>query len=248
MPTHENVILACYLTGKYDVNRNCILAEDDYSIIKPWAESIIKHRLKGIVFHNNFSNETVSSYYNEHIEFINVEFNHSYSANVFRYFIYKDFLETTSRLIDGLFLTDISDVLVLNNPFESSFYLNNPFKLFCGDEPITLENEWMINHSTHLRQNIADYTSYEKKFKDATLLNCGIIGGKISLMKEFLTSLCKIHFMHNQDNKTAYTGDMGAFNYLMRTTYNHKLVHGVPCNTEFKAYQTYRTDCWFSHK
>jgi hypothetical protein len=41
---------------------------------------------------------------------------------------------------------------------------------------------------------------------------------------------------------------MGAFNYLIRTQFNDRFLHGFPINTEFKAYQTEREDCWFRHK
>jgi hypothetical protein len=41
---------------------------------------------------------------------------------------------------------------------------------------------------------------------------------------------------------------MGAFNYLVRTQFNHQLLHGAPVNTVFKMYETERNDCWFRHK
>ncbi len=106
----------------------------------------------------------------------------------------------------------------------------------------------MKAHSTHLRSNIDDYETYENKYANEVLLNCGIIGGKVDLVIELLEKLCHLHKTYNRNNKTAYTGDMGAFNYIMRTVYNAQLMHGAPINTVFKAYQSDRTDCWFRHK
>jgi hypothetical protein len=63
-----------------------------------------------------------------------------------------------------------------------------------------------------------------------------------------MEQLASIHEQHNLDNKTAYTGDMGAFNYLVRTKYNDQLIHGAPVNTVFKGYEENRKDCWFRHK
>jgi outer membrane protein OmpA-like peptidoglycan-associated protein len=58
------------------------------------------------------------------------------------------------------------------------------------------------------------------------------MGGNITIMKHFIKKLWNIHQKYNSDNKTAFTGDMGAFNYLIRTQYNNKVIHGKPVNTE----------------
>ena len=60
----QDYIVASHISGVYDVNRNTILADDDYSIIQDWVNSIIKFKLKGIIFHNNFSEATCKKYQN----------------------------------------------------------------------------------------------------------------------------------------------------------------------------------------
>jgi hypothetical protein len=85
-------------------------------------------------------------------------------------------------------------------------------------------------------------------FSNATLLNCGIVGGSIIVMREFIEKLANIHRLYNYDNQTLYTGDMGGFNYLIHTVFNDRFFHGTPINTVFKAYQEDRIDCWFRHK
>jgi hypothetical protein len=67
-------------------------------------------------------------------------------------------------------------------------------------------------------------------------------------MLQFIIKLCAIHAQANCDNNSAFTGDMGAFNYLARTQFNKQLFHGAPVNTVFKLYQQQRVDCWFRHK
>jgi hypothetical protein len=244
----ENLVMACHITGIYDVNRNTILANDDYEIIKDWADTLTKYNLKSIVFHNNFTEETCNKYKNETLSFIKIDHNPQFNPNIYRYFIYLDFLRQYGNSVQNLFITDISDVIVLNNPFIQKLFKDNPTAIFCGDETKPLDNEWMAAHSEHLRQNITDYAAYETQFKQHTLLNCGVIGGQIKVMLPFLEQLCFIHANYNKDNKTAYTGDMGAFNYLIRTQFNQQVIHGAPVNTIFKAYENQRTDCWFKHK
>ncbi len=243
----KNLIVAAHISGVYDVNRSTILANDDFSIIADWAKSISDLGLQAIIFHNNFSEDTCKKFKNEHIHFVKIEYNPQYNPNVFRYFVYNEFLKQHFQSIENIFFTDVSDVIVLKNPFQEKLYLDNPNAVFCGDEPEILDNEWMLNHGNHLRNKISDYAIFETNFKDEILLNCGIIGGEIGLMQPFISKLWTIHQQYNYDNKTLYTGDMGAFNYLVRTEYNNKIIHGNPVNSEFKKYFADST-CWFKHK
>ena len=243
----QNLIIASHLTGIYDVNRNTTLANDDILLVIEWAKSITRLGLNGIIFHNNFSEETCKLYESEYVHFIKVDYDSRYNPNVFRYFIYEEFLNLYHKLLSNIFLTDISDVIALKNPFLEPYYLNNSEKIFCGDEPKILSDEWMQMHSQHLRNNIKDYRLYENTYKDEVLLNCGIIGGNISVVYPFIRQLKSIHQNYNYDNITKFTGDMGAFNYLIRTCYHDKVIHGHPVNTVFKSYSE-DTSCWFKHK
>jgi hypothetical protein len=244
----QNVVLACHITGVYDVNRNVVLNNDDYSIIKPWADSLIKHQINGIVFHNSLSDQTCKQYSNEFISFQKIEYDIRFNPNVFRYIVYNDFLNKHQHEINSLFITDVSDVVMLKNPFEDELFNHHPQHIFCGDEPQILANDWMQKHCTHLRSKLLDFEAFEQTHSQSTLLNCGIIGGEISIMKNFIEKLSQLHQLHNVNNSTAYTGDMGGFNYIVRTYFNEKIIHGIPVNTVFKANENHRTDCWFQHK
>lgn len=245
---NTNLVMACHITGIHDVNRNMTLVDDDYNLVKDWADSVTAANLQGVIFHNNFTDETCKRHENENILFVKINYNPQFNPNVYRYFIYKDFLQKQINQLNAVFVTDITDVVLVSNPFTSPYFIENPTSLFCGDEPKTLHNEWMIAHSENLRNNISDYSNYEKKYGHEILLNCGIIGGIAPLLLDFIEKLCQIHEEANSENKTEYTGDMGAFNYLARTQFNRFLKHGAPVNTQFKMYETKRNDCWFRHK
>jgi hypothetical protein len=243
----QHLVLACHITGVYDVNRNMTLSDDSYELVREWAESVAASKLKGVIFHNNFSDETCARYENEHISFVRIDYNPAFNPNVYRYFVYRDYLAEMMQ-VQGVFVTDVSDVTLAQNPFIHPLYTANPNALFCGDEPKILHNEWMVAHAEHLRERISDYAAYEEQFASEALLNCGVFGGAYPVFSDFLQQLCTLHSTYNHDNKTAYTGDMGAFNYLARTRFNENLHHGTPVNTVFKAYENDRTDCWFRHK
>lgn len=242
------LLMACHITGVYDVNRNTTLKPDDYRLVQAWAESVAAAKIKGVIFHNNLSPKTCETYTNAYVSFVGIDYNPTFNPNVFRYFVYREYLKKHALKTRGVFVTDVSDVVLVNNPFEDQRFINQPNAIFCGDEDKPLNNEWMRNHATHLREQIADYAAYEDRFGQDTLLNCGIMGGHTSVFIGFLKKLCALHERYNANNKTAYTGDMGAFNYLARTQYTDQIISGPPVNTVFKLYETERTDCWFRHK
>ena len=245
---NANLVMACQITGVHDVNRNTTLADDSYALVRNWAESISGANLQGVIFHNNFSEATCKLFRSDNISFIRITYDHQFSPNVFRYFVYRDFLRQHIQQINGIFVTDITDVVLINDPFRDPLFSEDQNVLFCGDEPKKLDDDWMIAHGEHLRKNIPDYAAFERTFAKETLLNCGIIGGAAHLFFDFLQQLCAIHESANRENKTGYTGDMGVFNYLARTRFNRQLIHGAPVNTVFKQYEHHRKGCWFRHK
>jgi len=242
------LVLSCHITGVFDVNRNTTLQNDDFSLVEKWASSVAAKQLHGVMFHNNLSEATCRAFSGEHLTLIKIADQQLYNPNVYRYFVYQRFLDEYAHAIKALFVTDVTDVELLRDPFTAALFQENPASLFCGDEPTTLDNAWMKAHGQHFRAQIPDYAAYEAAFGPAPLLNCGIIGGQITVMRDFIAQLCAIHAQYNQHNKTAYTGDMGAFNYVARTKFNHNLLHGAPINTVFKACEENNTACWFKHK
>lgn len=244
----KNLICASLFTGLYDVNRNEMLVQDDFSIVEKWCNSIQQLGLNGIIFHNNFSEETISKYSFTAIQFIKVNFDNKLNGNVYRYIVYNDFLKRYGHQIAHIFFTDIGDVEVIKSPFDDLYFQQNTHAIFSGDEVEILDNEWMRAHSTHLRKNISDFQDFEKKNKNETLLNCGIIGGKTSLLVPLMEKLAWVHKTFTISNQTPYTLDMGAFNYIVRQFFSEQIIHGFPVNTRFKYYETNRLDCWFRHK
>jgi hypothetical protein len=243
-----NLICASLFTGVFDVNRSQMLPEDDFQLVEKWCSSIQNLRLQGIVFHNNFSEKTISERENEHIQFIRVDFQTKLNANVYRYLVYLDFLRKHKHQIQNIFFTDIADVEVVKNPFGDSFFNENSESLFCGDEEELLDNPWMKNHCTHLRNLIPEFSDFEEINKAEVLLNCGVIGGKTGTLLLLLEELARIHATITISNQTSHTLDMGAFNFVVRTKFADQLKHGFPVNTRFKSYEADRTDCWFRHK
>jgi hypothetical protein len=245
----DNIILSTILTGVNDIQRDVNWLGDNFDYIKDWYNSIKDFNIKAIIFHNTFSDETVLKYETDNIKFIKVSYDVNYlNPNVYRYFIYKKYIEENKLNIENLFITDITDVVVLSNPFNSNFFKENKNYIFCGDEETILGSEWMINHNEHLRNKIDDFINYEKKYSKYKLLNCGIIGGEVNIISDILSKICKIHSEVTISNKTKYTCDMGVFNYIIKKYYSDKVKHGSPINTKFKYFELDNKECWFRHK
>ena len=244
----KNYIFSALFTGVYDVNRNEILDSDNFNIIKDWYNSVMQLKLNAVVFHNTFSKETVAQYQNEFVQFEFVQLDGKLNPNIFRYSAYYNFVNKHKEFISNIFITDITDVVVIQNPFNTTLFTQNLDSLFCGDEPKLLANDWMHEHNTHLRNTISNFEHYEKENANKTLLNCGIIGGSLETITQLLNKVVYIHNTHSISNKTAFTLDMGVFNFVARTNFFRKILHGAPINTGFKDYQVDRNDCWFRHK
>lgn len=46
----KNIIMACLITGIYDVNRSETLENDKYELVQHWAESLTSIKLNGLIF------------------------------------------------------------------------------------------------------------------------------------------------------------------------------------------------------
>lgn len=244
----RDYIFGSLLTGVYDVNRKETLNKNDFSLIQKWYDSIVSLKMDAIIFHNSFSKELIAQHSNQYIQFIQVDYDQKLNPNIYRYFIYQEYLKQYSSEIANLFVTDISDVEVICNPFVNDGFTKNTNHLFCGDETEILDNEWMRNHCAHLRNLVPGFIQYEEQNKSAPLLNCGIIGGKLNIMLQLFDQMVELHKLYSYTNTTEYTLDMGVFNYAARTLFANKLMHGAPVNTVFKKYESHRKDCWFRHK
>ncbi|MCX6184424.1 MAG: hypothetical protein NTX74_05140 [Flavobacterium sp.] len=116
----KNLVLASHITGIFDVNRNTTLAHDNYELVREWSESLANAQVQGILFHNGFSEASCKKYTTDFVSFVRIEYNPSYNPNVFRYFVYRDFLEKNISQLDTVFCTDVSDVVLVKNPFTDS--------------------------------------------------------------------------------------------------------------------------------
>lgn len=233
-----NCLITTYLTGGIDPQRGDQWKIDDFSIMENYYNSVLKHNIPLFILHYDLSDEFTKQWTNNNVNFVKVN---RVKLNLVddRWKLYHDFIESHSD-ISLAFFTDISDVVVLNNPFLSM----NSNNVYSGDERgIILESKWLRERYKLL--NDSTINSHLSLYKNKKRLNSGLLGGN----RQDLCDITKKISDHlSQWKITDRTIEMIAFNDVLRTYYNNKIIHGHPINTPFKSYNMEIKNAWFRHK
>lgn len=214
---------------------------DDYTYIKPWYDSVSKLKdVSGFIFHDGLSNSFVEELTTENIKFIPVDSNHSYSNNDWRFFCYRNFLN--SRKFDSVFMADGSDVTVVKNP--SGIFDECDADIFACKDSIKLEEFPYLD--VHLKAGWDSYVKFLVNNSRYWLINMGVIGAKYDIAKEFLNKFCETRIRMGSPD---FNADMWVGQYVIRELMKDKKLHlGDPFTSVFKGYENDRDDVFFIHK
>ena len=237
-----NVILSTYLTAKLDPQRHTQWPKDDYSKIDAWKSSIEALNLQGVIFHDCLSEEFVKEYTSDNIKFIKCIDDYEWSTNDFRFLLYNHYLNAHKE-IDLVFMTDVSDVKVVMDPFEQIEKHNEREKIFVG-----LDNAGIIATAPWSRMEhygyIPKYTPLWQTLKHP-VVNAGALGGTRQNMIDYT------QYMVNEFNEINVPGknnNMAVFNFVAYHFYKDNLVYGAPVTSNFSRFENDREDVWFIHK
>lgn len=132
-----------------------------------------------------------------------------------------------------VWLTDGSDVTMLREPWDEM----QPGVLYVGSEPCSIGKPWLAEHHPFYRDWINSHPSLQ-------MLNCGLVGGDIVTVMEFLRAM--VRELGRAYGQIDY--EMGSFNYLLRQPHwQNRIVTGPMVHTQFKADET-NDFAWFKHK
>jgi hypothetical protein len=148
-----------------------------------------------------------------------------------------------------ILLSDISDVIIMNNPLE----LNNLDKdnLYCCVENETFsKNKWYCNYVKSMKflENDKLLLDYKDIMKDDNIiLNCGVIFCKDTLMVELLDKMIYL-FMYIYEKYKIYKPlDMFVFNYCVYKYFRKNLIIDSNFTTKF-GHNIYDTSKIVKHK
>lgn len=240
-----NYIISTLFTTCVDPLRN-IKWSPSSNIMDNWyysGEKICEKNsnIKLLVFYDEIDINLLNKFNSKYITFIKVEDCGEYSPHDYRWIVYQNFIENNIDNIENVFFTDISDVLIKQNPFQNI----EENTLYMGDELQPWENEWVNDRVDYYLNNFSFFTETYKKYKNQTFLNAGILGGKSKIVLEFLNKI--IYYISITLDKPYYTSDMLIFNYVLYKYFPNKK-HGFPVNSNFWKNEINRDDVWFIHK
>lgn len=158
-----------------------------------------------------------------------------------RFYQAKEWLKENSQITHA-FLTDTTDVIMLNTPWEHL----EPGTLYAGYEPKTLLNNKWIENNMKL--------NYDKLDLNKPILNCGIVGGDRETLIEFLTAFTSYkatyeHLTHIGEATAGEILEMPAFNLLLQSEqWKHRIQYGPHITTLFKSEEKTNTGAWWKHK
>lgn len=233
----QNIILTCFFTKITDPQReNEPPMKADRGILRPLINSLNGQKI--VILTDSFDTSI-----GDKVDTINVE---TSLNNVYfqRWVSYYQYTIQNKHSIDKIFIIDATDVQMLNNPFPAMEY----GILYTGDEAERTGCEWLEKHHPH-----SQIQKFIKQNESKVLLNAGLLGGDIDTVLSFINKLLAFYFQavsdshFNENRPDCGIYDMGLFNYIARTHFGDRLVHGTQVNTVFKEDKANNVS-WFKHK
>jgi len=220
-----NTIFTTYFTTSVDPQRPMTWPSNDFNIIKDFYNSVIKHKLNCVILHDNCSPEFIEQYSTDKIKFVKVD---EVKLNMvdYRWRLYHNLLEEMPE-VKNVYCLDISDVVILKNPFKSM----KKNMIYIGNEECkNKENWWMMERYKSI--NHTEVTGYVSEFSDKQVLNCGILGGNREMMLDVTEKMATIL---EEANVTKTTVDMVVANAVVYRHYGESFVSGLPLNTKYRG-------------
>jgi len=235
----NNCVFASFFTGFPDPQRNKIW-ETHIEALYPLVNSVVNSGTNIRVYHDCF--EKVPDI--KGCTWIKVDPDDTYTPNVRRWFLYKEFFETCKRTPEYVFLVDSTDVIMRNSPWKHM----EKETIYTGDEyRKNMRDPWLTKRTGHLpREFQEEYQQVIQSIpENNVLINCGVFGAEGNLAHEFLNKLCNYHEMYSKNDTISL--DTPMYIYTLLKHYRNKFKQGSPINTRYKAKETTTSD-WWKHK
>jgi hypothetical protein len=229
-------VLTSYFTSCSDPQGKATIKPDEFELLKPWADSIQKHGLTGVIFHDELSDEFINRHENRHLRFVRVPPSPSLSLNDYRFLVWRDWLSVNP--VDAVFFSDLFDVVVNRDPFSIFESLGRPLMLSHQGKYIG-ETHYFIKNFKRVYGDITD------DFKGLPELNAGVWGGAYSDVLRFLVIVSK----ELESALCPFNANMPVFNWVAyrRIGLENFWSEGEPFHSEFQKYD-YGADVAFVHK
>lgn len=228
MPAPEDVVITCLLTAVPDPQRKEYLPSD-VAVIDELRRSVHRHGRRLIVLHDCLDEPD-----DELTTFVRVP----KGGNPYwhRWRVIEAYLQRHADELRFVWCVDGTDVEMLNDPFPHMEFGD----IYVGSEDAQLGTPPDGGTPTWLRGHCPSFTAWFAANPDEHVLNVGTVGSSCHWVM-LLASLLEGREFDGDDY------EMGAFNWLMRTTFASRLVTGHPVHSKFLANDR-RSSAWWRHK
>jgi hypothetical protein len=206
--------------------------KNDYTLILPLIDSVLKNGSNIVVFHDCFDNIPNI----DGCLWVRIENNEEYTPTTYRWFVYYKYLK--KHKFSNLFMVDSTDVLMLKN-----YDIKNN-TLYCGSEyKDKLLSTYMKKKFKYI--TISDFDEVLNQYRDHTLLNAGVVGGDYNICIRLLEKLTQYHSQVSKNIKISL--DMPIFNYVLFKYFKDNIDYGIHINTRFHKNEYNDISIW-KHK
>lgn len=245
---HYDVIFTSYFTSEVDPQRSLHKYPNRFSYLSKWFESLRKLHLKAVIFHDGldqgFMDRLNHVYHN--VLFHRVTSLNNRSTNDARFYAYHDYLKLHPD-IRRVLMTDISDVVFQQNPFDLMTLLGD--LLYIGTDvdifPDMLSMPWL---STRLAKCFGNYSVFHGDLHNmmrlAVVYNAGVLGGSRHIAMALLTRITWA--LDRAPPKL--NCNMPAVNYVVHKYFNNITYTGYPFTSRFLRYQCNPRAVYIVHK
>ena len=231
-PPHRDILISSYFTKVSDPQRKSNITATFHYMVH-WFLGAMKFNLNIVIFYDELDQEWMNRIKRLYTKatFVKVDLK-GRSVYDARFYIIHDYLANHPE-INRAFLTDLSDIQILQSPFELMDRIDNQLLYIGIDEPFYLTSyskKWMVNLYT--RCYTPDTLKAEKEFLDKliTLYNAGLMGGTREVL---LAMLHRTLQWLDTAKKDTYC-DMGAVNIAAHKYFYDELFFGYPLQSGYK--------------
>ena len=162
--------------------------ENSYRFVQQWFESVIRIGAHAVIFHDGLTEDLQNRMKNlySRVHFQKVDGLKGRSPNDYRFYLYHQYLSSHPE-IRNVVLTDIRDVIFLNNPFAVMRIIGD--YMFMG-----LDIPLYENSRSHVKTSGVLWRCHSKESESKWVnlhpfYNAGVMGGTWHTMFSFLTKM-----------------------------------------------------------
>ncbi|WP_426422789.1 hypothetical protein [Pediococcus acidilactici] len=248
MKVEPNVVISEFIVNMKDPFKNADNNNVNISkAVANQAKSLAEHYVPFYVLTNANSQEGLAGAHIVHHDL----FNHFPNLSLYfhRILMAYEFLQSHPEIKKAA-LTDATDVVMLNYPFDSV----KDGILYMGDEPFYIFATQTINITSITgRPEIKEINNFIKENALLQTLNLGVMVGTRAVLLEYLGIMVKIitdtqlAVAQGQPEYQLSEIEMALSNYVAYQYFSDRLIHGREVTTVFEGMQK-TSSAWFSHK